>query len=907
MSRLAEVNLTINFNNGLIGLSMLTGSNSFLTSGIDTTFESAAVRVAKLAFTTPETTPPWKEAPSTDPVSSQIATIKRLKSIIDKSASDEISDLPDIQTAFTSYKALDKLRLLAESAAKKTTSSSERKSLEAAFAKGLADLQTYLGQAPTDKVALSFGLPARTAQSVGMAAGSSNNKTVATGVVTARDAAIPGLTGNEVLKIELTRGSIKDTVTVDLSQGTQPPTLDSVTAQLNAAITSVPMLDVNGDPVTDAGGNVLPRWQTRFAVEKNDGKWGLVMKSAGTEKLALDQVNAGDALMVVSGQTALDAPSTAQILRFDDPTGALDRNIIGSIAAIDRTATEQAQLTAKPSTDKDAAPVQVFAATTARAIATDAQGFSYVVGTTAGDLGANLSDGGNDLFLTKLDSEGKVVWQRTLGVAGEAEGAAVSIAANGDVVVAGTVKGPFNGSLGTDSDMLVAKFDANGDEKFSTSVRQLGNDTANAVTVGADGSVYVGGKSATGGGDAFVARLDTNGKLQERRTIDSGGSDSVAALAIDSSGELLALTRENGVATLRRLDASALSSDLGSIALGSADARAIAVSATGEIAVVGATQAALSGTQVNGLSGGRDGFVTRIDSALSGASTTYIGSADSDEVDSVTFMGGALYIGGRTTGAIGAARVGATDGFVSRIDTATGAIENTSQFGRPTHRTEPVRIAAATGGASVLGALGLRRGTVNVTESTSLTAQTSLRAGDEFSISVAGGRVKKITIAANETLTTLADKIRKITGANAAITTPKINGKATLRINAKEGYAIELIAGVDGKDALAKLGMEPARLSVPTPAGPKDPKVRPGGNFGLALDDALNLNTAASASVALEKIKSALSMTQTAYRSLYWDTGKANLVDGATGNGSAYQQAQLANYQAALDRLTTGS
>ncbi len=48
-------------------------------------------------------------------------------------------------------------------------------------------------------------------------------------------------------------------------------------------------------------------------------------------------------------------------------------------------------------------------------------------------------------------------------------------------------------------------------------------------------------------------------------------------------------------------------------------------------------------------------------------------------------------------------------------------------------------------------------------------------------------------------------------------------------------------------------------------------------------------------------------MIQTAYRSLYWDSGKASLVNGtlSTGSGSAYQQKQLANYQAALTRLTS--
>jgi hypothetical protein len=47
-------------------------------------------------------------------------------------------------------------------------------------------------------------------------------------------------------------------------------------------------------------------------------------------------------------------------------------------------------------------------------------------------------------------------------------------------------------------------------------------------------------------------------------------------------------------------------------------------------------------------------------------------------------------------------------------------------------------------------------------------------------------------------------------------------------------------------------------------------------------------------------------MTQSAYRSLYWDQTKANLVNGSnrgTGTVSAYQKKQLAGYQDALSRL----
>ena len=88
--------------------------------------------------------------------------------------------------------------------------------------------------------------------------------------------------------------------------------------------------------------------------------------------------------------------------------------------------------------------------------------------------------------------------------------------------------------------------------------------------------------------------------------------------------------------------------------------------------------------------------------------------------------------------------------------------------------------------------------------------------------------------------------------------------------------------------------------------------MRPGGNFGMDLSDALSLATLDNAKVAMKKVEEAISMTQTAYRSLYWDDGKAQMVDGvkntATGTKStARESAQLANYQAALNRLNSGA
>ena len=84
---------------------------------------------------------------------------------------------------------------------------------------GLGEVQTYLAQAPSDKLDLSFGIPTRRAETVGVPVQSAF-KVQGDGVVATRDAALPGLTGTEKFTITLTKagGGASDTSrTVEIS------------------------------------------------------------------------------------------------------------------------------------------------------------------------------------------------------------------------------------------------------------------------------------------------------------------------------------------------------------------------------------------------------------------------------------------------------------------------------------------------------------------------------------------------------------------------------------------------------------------------------------------------------------------------------------------------------------------
>ncbi|MFD1961421.1 hypothetical protein ACFSHP_24580 [Novosphingobium panipatense] len=135
-------------------------------------------------------------------------------------------------------------------------------------------------------------------------------------------------------------------MTVDLSQSSQPPTLDSVAGALNAAIAARPLLDANGSPVLDADGNPTSKWTSNFTVEKSGGKWGLVFNPSGIEQVSLDQVGTADALMIASGETrqisGQDSPVSANVYRIEDRAGSLSWERLNSISAVDAAATARA-------------------------------------------------------------------------------------------------------------------------------------------------------------------------------------------------------------------------------------------------------------------------------------------------------------------------------------------------------------------------------------------------------------------------------------------------------------------------------------------------------------------------------------------------------------------------------------
>lgn len=114
--------------------------------------------------------------------------------------------------------------------------------------------------------------------------------------------------------------------------------------------------------------------------------------------------------------------------------------------------------------------------------------------------------GGYDDYLLKLSADGAFLWATLLGgPSDEGSFSSVTIGADGSIYVGGITRsalwtaGSFDNSLGGASDGYVAKFAPNGQRLWSRYVGGSGDDAIFDVKAGADGSIYAVGSTTSPG------------------------------------------------------------------------------------------------------------------------------------------------------------------------------------------------------------------------------------------------------------------------------------------------------------------------------------------------------------------------------------------------------------------------
>lgn len=199
-------------------------------------------------------------------------------------------------------------------------------------------------------------------------------------------------------------------------------------------------------------------------------------------------------------------------------------------------------------------------------IAVDALGNVYTIGNYQGtadmDPGAATnyltSNGGADIFISKQNAAGNIIWAKSIGGVGDDSGTSITVDAAGNIYFTGYFLGTvdFDPSVGTHnlisngaSDVFISKLDANGDFVWAKSMGGTVTDQSKSITVDAAGNVYTIGvfqgtvdfDPGTGtynltqviAGQGFISKLDATGNfVWAKRTAE------VQSIILDLTGNI---------------------------------------------------------------------------------------------------------------------------------------------------------------------------------------------------------------------------------------------------------------------------------------------------------------------------------------------------------------------------------
>lgn len=176
-------------------------------------------------------------------------------------------------------------------------------------------------------------------------------------------------------------------------------------------------------------------------------------------------------------------------------------------------------------------------------ITVDSSGNVYICGATTSE-GA----GSYDLIIAKYDTYGNILWQRVFGGANIEYGfPAVVTDTSNNVYVCGYTTSQGAGGY----DMLLIKYDTDGNLLWQRAYGTTQYEYANCVRVGPSGNVYICGKFVVGSTyDAVLAKINPSGTLLWRRSlggIDNWGGDHGSKISIDSSENIYMCGRNDQV------------------------------------------------------------------------------------------------------------------------------------------------------------------------------------------------------------------------------------------------------------------------------------------------------------------------------------------------------------------------
>jgi len=204
-------------------------------------------------------------------------------------------------------------------------------------------------------------------------------------------------------------------------------------------------------------------------------------------------------------------------------------------------------------------------------IAVDANGNSYVTGRFYGTatFGSTslTSNGGSDVFVSKLSSSGSWLWTKQGGGNGDDYGSSITIDVNRNSYLTGIFKDTANfGSTSLissgSSDVLVTKLDPNGNWLWANQAGGISLDYGTGIAVDTNGTSHITGyfaetaffgsialTSLNGLWDPFVAKMDQSGNWLWAKKGGGTGLDYGRDIASDNNGSSFVTGSFSGAAS----------------------------------------------------------------------------------------------------------------------------------------------------------------------------------------------------------------------------------------------------------------------------------------------------------------------------------------------------------------------
>ncbi len=200
----------------------------------------------------------------------------------------------------------------------------------------------------------------------------------------------------------------------------------------------------------------------------------------------------------------------------------------------------------------------------------DDSGNIYIVGEYGGtvdfDPGAGnfdlTSNGGRDIYIQKLDTDGNFVWAKSIGGTQDEEGAAIALGINGDVYVGGVYAGIVDFDPGAGvfeltsisyNENFIQKLDSNGDFVWAKSIAGASSEVGALIIDGND-NVYITGSfystadfdpgvatfnmTSSGGSDIYILKVDSNGNFIWAKSMGGIASDVPISIITDGVGNI---------------------------------------------------------------------------------------------------------------------------------------------------------------------------------------------------------------------------------------------------------------------------------------------------------------------------------------------------------------------------------